>query len=239
MTDTIAEGILPWDFLSAYRPGPADFNGAAMEDDTEEPPDISFPTAGLLNNHSISSYGIGAMVPGLTISIVFATVPVVDSMQGMRGASPGTTPFSWGSQWAATTTYAVGALVVPAVSTKYYYKCTTAGTSGSSSPTFPTVIGSTVTDGSVVWTCFAASLYLIVVMRTPGGAGAGDVFIYWDPGALPPPVSRPKAFLNGNTPAFAPAVDRYTDSNLNSGVRVVTKNAAGTAADLPVTIDVM
>jgi hypothetical protein len=239
MTDTIAEGILPWDFPSAYRPGDDDFNGAAMEDDAEDPPDNSFPTAGLFNNLSISAYGVGALVPGLTLSIVFATVPVVDSMQGMRGASPGTTAFSWGSQWIASATYAAGALVVPAVSTGFYYKATTGGTASAGPVTWPTVIGSTVTDGSVVWTCFASSLYLIVVMRTPSGAGAGDVFVYWATGALPPPVCRPKAFLNGATPAFAPAVDRFTDSNLNSGVRVVTKNAAGTATDLPVTIDVM
>lgn len=54
---------------------------------------------------------------------------------------------------ANTTAYALNALIVPAVPNGYYYKVTTAGTSGGTVPTFPTEVGDTVTDGTVVLTC--------------------------------------------------------------------------------------
>lgn len=78
------------------------------------------------------------------------------------------------------------------------------------------------------------------VTRTPGGAGAGDVFIWWANGVFPAPASRPSAALNGATPGMAPAADWYTDSGSgHTGVRIVTKDAANTAADLPFTVEVM
>lgn len=58
--------------------------------------------------------------------------------------------------WTASTAYLVGDVIRPAlVSNGFLYQCTTAGTSGSSQPTFPTTIGNTVSDGSCVWTCVA------------------------------------------------------------------------------------
>jgi len=55
--------------------------------------------------------------------------------------------------WAASTAYAVGDKVVPTTKNGNIYECTTAGTSGTTEPTWPTTEGATVTDGSVVWTC--------------------------------------------------------------------------------------
>lgn len=56
--------------------------------------------------------------------------------------------------WAASTNYVLGALIEPTIRNGYIYKCTTAGTSGSDEPTtWPTTIGNTVGDGTVVWTC--------------------------------------------------------------------------------------
>lgn len=55
--------------------------------------------------------------------------------------------------WAATTAYAVNAQVKPASSPLYIYQATAAGTSGGSAPTWPTTVGTTVTDGTVTWIC--------------------------------------------------------------------------------------
>ncbi|TAL17042.1 hypothetical protein EPN96_06595 [bacterium] len=55
---------------------------------------------------------------------------------------------------ANTTAYSLGALVKPATANGFVYKCSTAGTSGGSAPVFPSIVGATVTDGTVVWTNF-------------------------------------------------------------------------------------
>lgn len=57
--------------------------------------------------------------------------------------------------WAATTAYSLNAQRRPSVPNRngLRYKVTTAGTTGSSEPTWPTEWGQTVTDGTVVWTC--------------------------------------------------------------------------------------
>ncbi len=54
--------------------------------------------------------------------------------------------------WAASTPYLLGASVMPTTPNGYYYTVTTAGTSGTTQPVWPTTKGSTVTDGTVVWT---------------------------------------------------------------------------------------
>ncbi len=54
------------------------------------------------------------------------------------------------SAWQATTAYVVGGFVIPGTANGHYYKCTTAGTSDATEPTWPTD-GTTVTDGTVEW----------------------------------------------------------------------------------------
>ncbi|MBF0437462.1 MAG: hypothetical protein HQL77_19160 [Magnetococcales bacterium] len=53
------------------------------------------------------------------------------------------------SAWASTTAKVVGDIVKPSAGT-HFYRCTTAGTTGGTEPTWP-VNGSTVTDGAVTW----------------------------------------------------------------------------------------
>lgn len=54
---------------------------------------------------------------------------------------------------AVSTAYTTGQTVIPVGFTPArVYKCTTAGTSAGTAPTWPTTAGGTVTDGSVVWT---------------------------------------------------------------------------------------
>lgn len=77
--------------------------------------------------------------------------------------SPGTnqitlTPANIAAEWENTTAYTLGNLIEPTTPNNFIYKCTTAGTShATTEPTWPTSIGSTVVDGTVVWTCYAHS----------------------------------------------------------------------------------
>jgi hypothetical protein len=54
--------------------------------------------------------------------------------------------------WGALAAYGTTNYVFPNPANGWFYKCTTAGTSGASQPTWPTTLGATVADGSVVWT---------------------------------------------------------------------------------------
>src|ERR1700744_6527309 len=60
------------------------------------------------------------------------------------------------AQWAASTAYTVGQyrrqLATPAFGNERVFKCTTAGTSGSSEPSWSLLDTPTTTDGSVTWT---------------------------------------------------------------------------------------
>ena len=55
--------------------------------------------------------------------------------------------------WAPNTGEPLTAVVEPTTPNGYCYVCTTNGTTGGSEPTWPTVIGTSVMDGSVQWTC--------------------------------------------------------------------------------------
>lgn len=56
------------------------------------------------------------------------------------------------TDWTATTALALNDLIEPTVSNGRYYKVTTAGTTDSTEPTWPTTTGGTVTDGTAVLT---------------------------------------------------------------------------------------
>jgi prepilin-type N-terminal cleavage/methylation domain-containing protein len=57
-------------------------------------------------------------------------------------------------QWLPGTPYGLGTVVVPATANGFMFRCTTAGTSGASAPTWNTGSGATTNDNSVVWTQF-------------------------------------------------------------------------------------
>jgi hypothetical protein len=66
-----------------------------------------------------------------------------------------------GDRWKAGTNYQVGEVITPTTGTTgngHTYRCTTAGTSATTEPVWPTTAGGTVTDGSCVWTENTASL---------------------------------------------------------------------------------
>jgi len=72
-------------------------------------------------------------------------------------------------QWVASASWTVGNYVVPLAAAKqngFYFKCTTGGTSGATEPTWTSTVGSTVSDGSVVWTCIGRSGRLATANQT-------------------------------------------------------------------------
>lgn len=84
---------------------------------------------------------------------------------------PGCTMTIQGNAWATTQTWLSGQLVHPSVATGFVFKCTTPGAgSTTTEPTWPTTLGTTVTDGAAVWTCWATTLTAGGV-RFQGGSG--------------------------------------------------------------------
>ena len=57
--------------------------------------------------------------------------------------------------WVASTAQALGYSAEPTVENDRRYVVTTAGTSAASEPTWPTAVGSSVTDGTIIWKCVA------------------------------------------------------------------------------------
>lgn len=66
------------------------------------------------------------------------------------------TPVNTSPIWVATTAYALGKILTPTSPNGFVYICVSAGTSGSSEPTWPIVgLGSTVVDGTCMWALYA------------------------------------------------------------------------------------
>lgn len=63
--------------------------------------------------------------------------------------------------------YGTTEYVRPDPATGFAYECTIAGTTGTRHPVWPKVIGQTVTDGSVTWTCRAASTNGLNAITSP------------------------------------------------------------------------
>lgn len=80
---------------------------------------------------------------------------------------------SWGVSRANATAYAVGDVVRPASGNGFLYVATTAGTSGGSVPSYPTVVGQTVVDGGVTWSCIGTGM---VSMEATDPTWAGATF---------------------------------------------------------------
>lgn len=59
--------------------------------------------------------------------------------------------------WVTLTAYVVGNKIQPIGGNGFVYRCTVAGTSGGSQPTFPTTtLGTTVVDGTATWSLYSA-----------------------------------------------------------------------------------
>lgn len=80
--------------------------------------------------------------------------------------------------WSASAARTTGDFVAPLASPNgFVYCCSTSGTSSGSEPTWPTTPGTTVTDGTAVWTCLAQSIwkastaYALGTFVTPKSSG--------------------------------------------------------------------
>jgi hypothetical protein len=90
---------------------------------------------------SVTSELKTAAQPGNAIDLAYRAISAV-TVARVNGEDAAT--------WAATTAKALGDYVVPTTANQHFYKCTAAGTTAASAPTWPTD-GSTVTDGTVTW----------------------------------------------------------------------------------------
>lgn len=74
------------------------------------------------------------------------------------GAARDVMRWSWtlttsGVNWAASTAYPISRVRQPTMANGFLYQVVQAGTTGSTEPTWPTVAGQLVTDGTVIWAC--------------------------------------------------------------------------------------
>jgi len=110
------------------------------------------PNAGLLRDFQSDSLS-KARIAAQLMATLFAKGVILrstgaDLTEIVSATLPSTT------SRANSTLYAQDAYVVPASPNGFYYKATTGGTSAGSPPTYPTVLGATVADGGVTWTCW-------------------------------------------------------------------------------------
>jgi len=77
--------------------------------------------------------------------------------------------FTGYATWAAGTAYALGAFVVPTTHNNRIYEATVAGTSGTTEPVWPTIVGNTIADNTVTWTCRGIDIKYKWQARNKGG----------------------------------------------------------------------
>lgn len=98
-------------------------------------------------------------------SLPNGTLSVGELLAGSTANNGAVTPGSWSITsntdiepyfvWTASTVLALSTRITPTVPTDKLYSVTTAGTTASTEPTWPTTVGQTVTNGTAVFTCIA------------------------------------------------------------------------------------
>jgi hypothetical protein len=82
---------------------------------------------------------------------------------------------SWSKAHTVSTAWRLGEIVRPSSGNGFVYRCIVAGTGAGTAPTWPTVVGTTVTDGGATWACVGTRCYRFtsdpVVWSAPFDAG--------------------------------------------------------------------
>lgn len=138
----------------------------------------------------------------------------------------GMKPFGW--TWLPATAVLVGEMATPTKpgGNGHTYRCTSAGTTGASEPTWPLTESGTVTDGTVTWTELTAVMAnrlpppaQPVLTRDPSGgtfAAGQDVYILL-------------TFLNGMGESLTSLTRKLVNTNLNDAVQVAIPTLASLA----------
>lgn len=100
---------------------------------------------------------------------------------------PMTLEIYYSQPWAVATAYAVGAIRVPTTLNNFRYRVTVAGTSHAvTEPTWPTTVGTTVTDGTVTWICDGPEEVASQGVTLPTITQESNFLAYWVRGTIPP-----------------------------------------------------
>jgi len=84
---------------------------------------------------------------------------------------------SWSTARASTTAYALDDVVRPAAANGFLYRAAVAGTTSGGVLPYPTVVGTTLIDGTVTWECVGRGI-LVLACASPSWAGASFTFRY-------------------------------------------------------------
>lgn len=176
-----------------------------MEDD-EELMKGRFGTTELEDNRFVTDFT--SLASALDQEIGRVHSPVCDANLGDNLCQVRLTP----PTWSASTAYnertdgdaGSGSVVAPSTENGTHQKCITAGTSGSSEPTWNTAIGGTTTDGTVTWEAIRARTQTDTV-----GAVTGK-------GVFTGQISFPDDWFGGGTVKFT--------SGANSGIEREVKS---------------
>lgn len=117
------------------------------------------------------------------------------------------------TKWQANTTYAPYQVVQPTTENGYQYIVIDGGQSGSTEPTWPTVVNNTVTDGGIEWQCLDATKRLPLIV---GQLPSGDPAVFID-----------TAFIKNASITSAKigdlVADKITTGDLNADLHVLSK----------------
>lgn len=144
-----------------------------------------------------------------TVGRTFTKLDEFDIIEGGVRVNP--------DEWQAATAYTLresgdattGSVVKPTTQNGFHYKCSVAGTSGGTEPTWPTTAGATVTDGTCEWTAYVALQLSGTVTSVTDNANFADSSLtqeddWWGAGKI--------TWLTGNNAGYEMEV-KYSQSS--------------------------